>query len=542
MQKSNFSTLLIALFVPMLSSAQTKQPVVIQHATIFLNGAELTSQAKLNLPQGESEVLFTNIAGNVNQESLTIGADNQVIIQSAGFQNNYLQTEIISPTVKQLEDSLELFNEWMDGFQNKLTVISEQEAVLRENRKLSGQNTGLNVAEVQKMIDLISNKMTSLLSDRKKIEKEKVKLALRIERTKRQLEEEKNKGFQPGGQLLVKFYAPKATTTNINMSYVVPNAGWTPTYDIRVDDLNKPVKIMYKANVFQNSGVKWNNISISLSTGNPTEGAEAPMLQPWHVAFFQPVQNYGYLNRKEAMLQVAMAGARTEGAAYKVDGVQVGDQAAQSSMNEYVAVDNSGINTTFDIELPYTINSDGKQQLVTVKSYELPASFTYYAAPKLDKDAFLQAKITNWEDLNLLPASTHIFYEGSYVGEGFIDMRNVKDTLVVSLGRDKKVIIKREMDKKFRSVKTIGNNVRESMAFSLNIRNTRKEKINLNIVDQFPISDDKDLTIEEKEAKESVIDENEMIKWQLNLEPNEQKNLKFSYLIKYPKGKKLSNY
>lgn len=542
MQKSNFSTLLIALFVPMLSSAQTKQPVIIQHATIFLNGAELTSQAKLNLPQGESEVLFTNIAGNVNQESLTIGADNQVIIQSAGFQNNYLQTEIISPTVKQLEDSLELFNEWMDGFQNKLTVISEQEAVLRENRKLSGQNTGLNVAEVQKMIDLISNKMTSLLSDRKKIEKEKVKLALRIERTKRQLEEEKNKGFQPGGQLLVKFYAPKATTTNINMSYVVPNAGWTPTYDIRVDDLNKPVKIMYKANVFQNSGVKWNNISISLSTGNPTEGAEAPMLQPWHVAFFQPVQNYGYLNRKEAMLQVAMAGARTEGAAYKVDGVQVGDQAAQSSMNEYVAVDNSGINTTFDIELPYTINSDGKQQLVTVKSYELPASFTYYAAPKLDKDAFLQAKITNWEDLNLLPASTHIFYEGSYVGEGYIDMRNVKDTLVVSLGRDKKVIIKREMDKKFRSVKTIGNNVRESMAFSLNIRNTRKEKINLNIVDQFPISDDKDLTIEEKEAKESVIDENEMIKWQLNLEPNEQKNLKFSYLIKYPKGKKLSNY
>lgn len=542
MQKSNFSTLLIALFVPMLSSAQTKQPVVIQHATIFLNGAELTSQAKLNLPQGESEVLFTNIAGNVNQESLTIGADNQVIIQSAGFQNNYLQTEIISPTVKQLEDSLELFNEWMDVFQNKLTVISEQEAVLRENRKLSGQNTGLNVAEVQKMIDLISNKMTALLSDRKKIEKEKVKLALRIERTKRQLEEEKNKGFQPGGQLLVKFYAPKATTTNINMSYVVPNAGWTPTYDIRVDDLNKPVKIMYKANVFQNSGVKWNNISISLSTGNPTEGAEAPMLQPWHVAFFQPVQNYGYLNRKEAMPQVAMAGARTEGAAYKVDGVQVGDQAAQSSMNEYVAVDNSGINTTFDIELPYTINSDGKQQLVTVKSYELPASFTYYAAPKLDKDAFLQAKITNWEDLNLLPASTHIFYEGSYVGEGYIDMRNVKDTLVVSLGRDKKVIIKREMDKKFRSVKTIGNNVRESMAFSLNIRNTRKEKINLNIVDQFPISDDKDLIIEEKEAKESVIDENEMIKWQLNLEPNEQKNLKFSYLIKYPKGKKLSNY
>ena len=173
----------------------------------------------------------------------------------------------------------------------------------------------------------------------------------------------------------------------------------------------------------------------------------------------------------------------------------------------------------------------------------MPASFRYYAAPKLDKDAFLQAQITNWEDLNLLPASTNIFYEGSYVGQGFIDMRNVHDTMNISLGRDKKIIIRREMDKKLRSVKTIGSNVRESMAFSISVRNTRKEKVNLILIDQFPLSNDKDIEIEDREAKDAEVDDtNGTVKWTINAEPNDTKNLKLSYTVKYPKGKTLSNF
>jgi len=128
----------------------------------------------------------------------------------------------------------------------------------------------------------------------------------------------------------------------------------------------------------------------------------------------------------------------------------------ESSMNQYVSVDNAGINTSFDIDLPYTIPSDGQQHLVAVKKFGLPATYSYYAVPKLDKDAFLQAHITNWEELNLLPGQTNIFYEGTYVGQGNIDVRNVKDTMDISLGRDKKIVVKRDRDTKLRSVKQLG--------------------------------------------------------------------------------------
>jgi uncharacterized protein (TIGR02231 family) len=213
----------------------------------------------------------------------------------------------------------------------------------------------------------------------------------------------------------------------------------------------------------------------------------------------------------------------------------------QSSMNQYVSVDNSGINTSFDIDLPYTIPSDGQKHLVAIKRYELPATYRYYVVPKADKDAFLQAQVTNWEDLNLLPGQSNIFYEGTYVGQGYIDVRNVTDTMTLSLGRDKKIVVKRERDTKLRSVKTIGTNVREEFAYSVTIRNTRKENINLVVEDQQPVSNDKDIVIEDKNTGGSEYNETTgIMKWVLSLNANETKKIDFGYTVKYPKGKTIT--
>jgi len=533
--------------------AQLKQKVTIEHATLFLNGAELYSTAKLSLPQGESEVLFTNVAGNANQQSLTISLDNDVVVQSANFQNNYLQEEVASPVVKSLKDSLERLSERWEVMNNKLAIVNEQLSILTENRKVTGQNTGLSVTELQRMLDLVNSKMETLLTSKRKIQKEQAELKEGMDKINRQIDEERKRGFQPGGQLLVKLYAPKAATTPVRLSYVVPNAGWKPSYDIRVEDLNKPVKLFYKASVFQNSGVSWDNVRLTLSTGNPNESAQAPALVTWRLGYYQPAPNYGYTNQSqqnELAVRLYKAPLETKEIA-ELAPTQAGIPpravdnagAATTTINQYVAVDNSGVNTSFDIDLPYTIPSDGKEQLVAIKTHDLKASYRHYAVPKLDKDVFLQAQITDWEDLNLLPAPTNIFYEDSYVGQGFIDMRQVKDTMNISLGRDKKVIVRREVNQKMRSVKTFGSNVRESMGFAISVKNTRKEKVYLTLLDQFPVPVEKDITIEDREAADAVIDETEgLVKWSLELEPSALQEKQLSYTLKYPRGKSLANY
>ena len=95
---------------------------------------------------------------------------------------------------------------------------------------------------------------------------------------------------------------------------------------------------------------------------------------------------------------------------------------------------------------------------------------------------------------------------------------------------------------KLRSVKTIGTNIRETFAYDITVRNTRKENITLIVQDQQPVSNDKDIVTEDKETSGADYDETTgMMKWTLQLKTNETKKISFGYTVKYPKGKTVDN-
>ena len=531
--------------------AQTTQRATLESATVFLSGAELSSSAKLTLSQGETDVLFTNVAGNVNPQSLTIAATNGVVVQSATFQNNFLAPadSLLSPRAKRLKDSLTAVVDELTLLQAKKAVVEEQLRLIDKNGNMHGANTGVSVTELQKMLDLVAARLESLKLQDASLGKRIAKVQERQTRLGQQFEEERRRDHQPGGQLLVKFYAPRATGTSVSMNYVVPNAGWVPNYDLRVESIKDPVKLFYKAQVYQNSGIAWKGIKLTLSSGNPTESAEAPTLSPWYLAFYNPVylQQAGYKERANT-IQLNRAqgsyGGAPEVMAFKAEDYAAPAGAANAqatTLNNYTAIDASGIATNFEIELPYDIPSDGQRHHIAVKTYELNATYRYVVVPKLDKDAFLQAQITNWEELNLLPAQTNVFYEGSYVGQGFIDMRNVRDTLNLSLGRDKKIIVRRERDRLYRSDKLVGTNMREAFTYVTTIRNTKKEPVMVTVLEQFPVSNDKDIEIEDREATDASVDETTgAVKWTISLAPSETRKLRVAYTVKHPKDRPLA--
>src|SRR5204862_4822112 len=130
----------------------------------------------------------------------------------------------------------------------------------------------------------------------------------------------------------------------------------------------------------------------------------------------------------------------------------------------------TSLNTEFDIALPYSVNSSNKPTLVDIRNYEMKADYQYSVAPKLDADAFLMARATGWEEFSLLPGEANVFFEGTFVGKSFIDPNNIKDTLSISLGRDKRIVVKREKLKDFSSRKLIGTNQKESYAYEISVR------------------------------------------------------------------------
>ena len=210
----------------------------------------------------------------------------------------------------------------------------------------------------------------------------------------------------------------------------------------------------------------------------------------------------------------------------------------KDGLEDYISISDNALDVTYDIDLPYDVPTNGKQQIATLKEASIPAIYKYYAVPKLDRDAFLLAEVTGWEKLNLLPGEANIIFEGTYVGKSFIDPASANDTLNLTLGKDKRVVIKREKLTDYSSSKFIGTNKLQTITYDLTVKNNKKDAISLILKDQYPISTNKDIEVSLLEASDAADNaEIGVLTWKLQLAPGESKKVRISYSAKYPKGK-----
>ena len=186
--------------------------------------------------------------------------------------------------------------------------------------------------------------------------------------------------------------------------------------------------------------------------------------------------------------------------------------------------------------------SNGKPHSVALKEIKLPATYKYYAAPRADKEAFLLAEINEYSKYNLLPGEANIIFEGLYVGKTIINPNQTSDTLNLSMGRDKKMAIKREKVVDKSGTRFLSSKKEQTFTYDITVRNNKKEAAELTLKDQYPLSTDKEIEIELLEssnAKENK--ETGILTWELKLAPNETKKIRLSYKVKYPKDKIIDN-
>jgi len=152
----------------------------------------------------------------------------------------------------------------------------------------------------------------------------------------------------------------------------------------------------------------------------------------------------------------------------------------------------------------------------------------------------LIAKITGWEDLDLVEGPAQVYFGGNYVGKSYINTQNVPDTLELSLGRDNNIAVTRVKKKKFSSKKIIGANKKETYVYEITVKNAREVPIQIEILDQFPISTDSEVSVSTDETSGATLNESEgLLSWKITMAPMESKKFTFGFTVKYPKNKKI---
>lgn len=605
MQKAFFmytkiAGIIVILFISLVAYA-ADEPVRVSSTlttvTVYRNGAEMIHRSNARLEQGANELIIEGISNTIDVNSIQINCPSVVTLLGVEFSNNYLMKPEAGKGIQLLKDSAENISKEIEKIQVQIHTITDLLDVLKVNKDIKGSQTGLSVTELIKLMEYYKTKSNELQQDLNQQREKQKKWNGLLTKITNQIAEEEKKNTKNTGRINLQLSVAVSGKYDFIVSYITPNAFWTPFYDIRVDDIKSPMKLIYKSKISQTTGVDWKKVKLSLSTSVPNQWGNAPVMNTWFLAYINPVNVMEKslagkaagvtISGANSLSDVVVVGYGTTGNAetindeapplYIVNGAPMslqefskiskvaiknmeilkadaataiyGSRASNGAvvvtlkegLGEYVTVADNELNVVFDIDIPFDIPTNGKGQTAIIKEYTVNSNYKFYSVPSLDKDAYLLADVSDWEKLNLLPGDANIIFEGTYVGKSFIDPNSTLDTLNFTLGRDKRVVVKKQKLADFSSVKFLGANKLQKITYEITVKNNKKDTVMMQLKDQYPISSTKDIEVELLEDGGAAIDKDSgILTWKLQIAPGESKKLRFAYSVKYAKDRQIN--
>jgi len=333
-----------------------KIPSTIKAVTVYLSGAEITRQANCDLKSGTSEVVFTGLSHKIDESSIQVSGLQSVSILSMSYDINYLEKSESHPKTTLWENEIEKTSSEITFLKNQITGLREEEKVITTNRLVNADNQALDLEKIKEISAYYRERITAIKNEIFKTNLKINQLNKGVKAIQNQLAEANNAPALPQGELTIKFDAPIAAKLEVKLSYQVQDAGWIPNYDIKSTALNTPLNLAYKANVYQNTGKDWNNISVILSTGNPTYNIAKPNLEAKYLNF---VSAYS----KRQQLTTKKKGYTYNPLVKRVVGT-VTDESGQPlpGVNVVIKGTNKGTQTDFDGNYELTISTGEELQ------------------------------------------------------------------------------------------------------------------------------------------------------------------------------------
>ena len=546
-------TLLLLTGMQLHAQKQIIVDAPVEKATVFLTGAQLFHQASVNLPKGQSEIILQGLSMSLDPNSIQGGGKGEFTILDIQYRLFYPEPKpnavILTETdkkIKSINDSIVELDFDLRTFYNRREVLNVQKQMMLNNTLYKGMGSD-SLVLIQQSVEYYDKKLNDIYVELLQVEKKEYQLNLKRAAMVARVYELQNYRNQqaaleqpnnPIAQIIISVQADNALSATVEANYITYNAGWYATYDIRATDIAKPVDIAYKANVWQNSGIDWKDVKLTCSTGNPMIGNNLPEITTWYLGYY----DY-YYNRDEvktttlgSVAQEDMDDVQELSKKYlEVPAVDAGYASNYTTPVQTIA------NVEFDIQLKYSIPNDGKGHIVALQTKQLPTTYNYLIVPKVEQSAFLIARITDWESLNLLPGNANIYFNNTYVGKTNINPLALADTLSLSLGRDRAIEVKRTQLADKSTERILATNAKKTMAFEIEIRNGKAIPIEVIIKDHIPVSQKESIKVELFEKDGGELDElTGIITWREKLKTKEKKDINLEFEITYPKNEPLS--
>jgi len=523
-----------------LTAAENEQrvPSNISNVTVFLNQAQVTRVAKVNLQPGLTNLVFDKVSPFINLNSIQVKTESNVVLLSVSQRNNYIEKEEKPSFIKEIEDTIQSLNNQFQLIQIKREALQMERDVMNANKKIGGDNSGVKVEDLEDALLLFRKRTVETGEELLKLSYAEQKLNLIKQKFQLQLDDYNgNENSTAEIVVTVKTLAAVANA-KIEWSYLVGNASWKPFYDVRVKDTKSELQLVSKAYITQATGESWKNVILKLSTTNPNESGSKPELNTLFLNYHLPIVINDDTDGKKVKSVMSVSPRNINSLANPSE-----EFGAQVKLSDGIAsAQQTAVNIEFTVTSAYTILSDNTPHQVDLTVNNLTVAYAYATVPKMDKDAFVTAKVAGNDLQNQVSGEANIYFDGTFVGKTFIN-GTTSDSMLISLGRDKRIQVQRTLLKDFSSKSFSGSTKKEMSTWEISIRNTRKEPVVIVVEDQIPVSADKEIEVKMINNGGASFDETTgKLTWKLLLDAEQSQSVRFSFEVKYPKDKIISTY
>ncbi len=517
--------------------------------TVYPDRALTSRSFSLNLKPGSYLIAFESLPTLIEDDSVRVAGKGGAGVTIVGLEvKRAFLEQSGEKRVKELDEEIRGLEQRVGALDAKKAGLASQKAFLESIRVAWGDRLSKELAigrptgaELQEAASFVGTGVTKAEEQNLEIEREKRGIRDKIDSLRRQRDEATGSHRKETKTVEVMLEVAREGNLTIDLSAVIPQAGWVPSYDVRLAADAKTAELTFRAMVRQQTGEDWNNVDLTLSTARPAAGGAPPELHPWHIAFFRPESPMPaqvlYENRPAAPAMRMKAkkanaetdkfeDARDEEAPAEVETAQISDE--QSSV-------------AFHIPRPLDIPADGTQHGSVVAIEQLPVSMEFMAIPKLSPYVFLKSEIVNRAAYPLLPGKVNTFAGNTYTGSSQLKKVAAGEKFDLFFGADDQVTVKREELKQNKEAGIFGKN-RVSYRYRIELHNFRKEPVTLTLRDQLPLAGDEEIkvSLDDPSIKPDELGTEGRITWKTPLKAGEKKELTFGILVEYPKDREIT--
>lgn len=474
----------------------------IKSVTIYNSSVEINYQKEIMLPQGKNIIIFTELTPYIVDNTINISVSSpDVDLISVTHKINYAkERKETNKSVIQLKDSISIINNTIGFLKCRSEALTMEKDLLFKGESIGGVSKGVMVTEIEKASAFFSKRYLELATEIFTLSEREQKLQLRLNKFNNQIKELTSDSLKASSEIRVLVNNASPKNISFAFKFLTTKGGWAPVYDCKYQGADSPLQFVFRANVYNASGISWENVAIKLSTASPTSGFETPSLSS---------QKSGSSLKD------------TDKNAVKYKEIEVTNAIAE-----------------YDIRYKYSIPSDSKPYLIDVNSYEIKADYNYLLIPLIDPFGFLIAKIPDWNKYNLIPGTTNIYHKGSYMGKTFLNTYAENDTLSMYLGKDNNIQAIRKEVNSSNKHNIIGNYYIDKAEITFSIKNSSAEKLAIQLIDQVPIYlENEKVKFNIDNIEKAIYNKKDgLLTWNFLLQQNESNIINYKYETKFPKS------